>query len=481
MRAGPKAEITADPLDLSGLPQGGAARVIAFCERFLYVPKGTGARRRLRLRPWQREIIEGLFDVPRPRQGLLSLPRGNGKSTLAAALCLYGLFADGVEGAQVLNVASDERQARIVFNAARRMVELEPRLLEQTQIFANRLYVPATDSTLYPLPAEPGALQGYDPSLAIVDELHVVTEAVWEAISLASGKRDQSLVLAISTPAGDADSVMWNLVGHGREGTDPAFYFREFAAPTGCALDDEDAWTIANPALDDFLHRDAVRATLKTSRDASFRRYRLGQWVQDDNAWMPRPAWDACSATREIPQGAEVVLGFDGSFNGDATALVVCMTGDLPHLDVVRVWERPAGARPEWQVPILDVEEAIRAACRRWQVREIVCDPFRWARTYQVLEGEGLPIVEFPQTPARMTPATTRFYEAVQNGTLTHSGDADLARHVCNAMVKTDSRGTRIVKETKMSARRIDLAVAAVMAHERAALAEALSPMMYLV
>ena len=56
-----------------------------------------------------------------------------------------------------------------------------------------------------------------------------------------------------------------------------------------------------------------------------------------------------------------VVLGFDGSFNGDATALVVCMTGDLPHLDVVRVWERPAGARPEWQVPILDVEEAIRA------------------------------------------------------------------------------------------------------------------------
>jgi phage terminase large subunit-like protein len=43
------------------------------------------------------------------------MPRGNGKSTLAAALGLYGLFADQVEGAQVLCVASDERQARIVF------------------------------------------------------------------------------------------------------------------------------------------------------------------------------------------------------------------------------------------------------------------------------------------------------------------------------------------------------------------------------
>jgi len=481
VRAGPKAAITAGPLDLSGLPASGPARVIAFCERFLYVPKGTGARRRLRLRPWQREIIEALFGDQRPRQGLLSLPRGNGKSTLAAALGLYGLFADGVEGAQVLCVASDERQARIVFNAARRMVELEPRLLEQTQVFQNRLFVPETDSTLYPLPAEPGALQGYDPSLAIVDELHVVTESVWEAISLASGKRDRSLVLAISTPAGDPDSIMWKLVGHGREGADPAFFFREFAAPPGCALDDEDAWAIANPALDDFLHRDAVRATLKTSRDASFRRYRLGQWVQDDNAWMPRAAWDACEAAREIPDGAEVILGFDGSFNGDATALVVCTIAELPHLDVVHVWERPDGARPEWQVPILDVEETIRAACRRWQVREIVCDPFRWARTYQVLEAEGLPIVEFPQTPARMTPATTRFFEAVQNQALTHSGDPDLARHVCNAVVKTDIRGTRIVKEHKMSARRIDLAVAAVMAHERSAATETAEPMMYLV
>ena len=482
MRAGPKAQITAPPLDLSELPEAGAERVIAFCETFLYVPKGTGARQRLRLRPWQQDIIRALFDDPRPRQGLLSLPRGNGKSTLAAAIGLYGLFADRVEGAQVLCVASDERQARIVFNTARRMVELEPLLLEQTQIFQNRLYVPETDSTLYPLPAEPGALQGYDPSLAIVDELHVVTESVWEAVSLASGKRDRSLVLAISTPAGDPDSIMRRLVDHGRAGDDPAFFFREFTAPTGCDLTDEEAWATANPALDDFLHRDALRATLKTSREASFRRYRLGQWVQDDRAWMPRSAWQACASPgRTIADGSRVILGFDGSFNGDATALAVCAIDDVPHLDVVQLWERPYGVAPGWQVPIVDVEEAIRAACRRWQVAEIVCDPFRWARTYQVLEAEGLPIIEYPQTPARMTPATTRFYEAVMNGTVTHSGDPDLERHVCNAVIKTDARGTRIAKEHRDSGRKIDLAICCVMAYDRAAVAEANTPMLLLV
>jgi phage terminase large subunit-like protein len=67
-----------------------------------------------------------------------------------------------------------------------------------------------------------------------------------------------------------------------------------------------------------------------------------------------------------------------------------------------------------------------------------------------------------------MTPATTRFAEAVMNHGLTHSGDPRLARHVGNAILKTDSRGQRIAKEHKHSGRKIDLAVAAVMALDRA-------------
>ena len=42
-------------------------------------------------------------------------------------------------------------------------------------------------------------------------------------------------------------------------------------------------------------------------------------------------------------------------------------------------------------------------------------------------------------------------------------------QHVANATVRTDTRGTRIAKETKHSTRRIDLAVCAIMAHSVAA------------
>ena len=46
---------------------------------------------------------------PRPQQGLLSLPRGNGTTSLAAVLGAYGLYADGIESAEVVVVASDAR------------------------------------------------------------------------------------------------------------------------------------------------------------------------------------------------------------------------------------------------------------------------------------------------------------------------------------------------------------------------------------
>ena len=109
------------------------------------------------------------------------------------------------------------------------------------------------------------------------------------------------------------------------------------------------------------------------------------------------------------------------------------------------------------------------AACKRWRVREVIADPYRWARSLQLLASEGLTVHEFPQSPQRMIPATARFYEAVINRTLSHSGDSRAARHVANCVLRIDGRGTRLAKAHKSSSRHIDLAIAAVMAFDRAA------------
>jgi phage terminase large subunit-like protein len=446
--------------------------VCEFIERYVVTPKGKGARKPFRVRPFQEKLIEGVFDDPRPRSALWSMPRGNGKSSLAAALGLYGLFYDGVEGASVVVVASDERQASIIFNTAKRMVELSGPLLERCQVFQDRLYVPATGSVFQALPAAPPRLEGLDPSLCIVDEIGVVDRAVYEVMEAAIAKRDTSLTLMIGTPSPDGvESVMWDLVSHGRDHPeDESFRLVEFGVQDpNVDIADESAWEQSNPALDDFLYRDGVRSTLPPKlRESTFRRIRLGTWVEAvDEPWIRRELWAALVDVRSIPDGADVILSLDGSHSQDSTGVVVAEISETPHLDVVQLWSNTTGD-PDWRVPVLEVEDVIRQACKRWNVKEIVADPFRWTRSLQVLQEERLPVLEYPQGPQRMTPATTSFYEAVVNQAITHSGDERLARHIAHAVVKADSRATRIVKEHKHSTRRIDLAVAAVMAHDRA-------------
>lgn len=474
MRAGPKRAITAEPLDFSSLGRPGWTRLERFATEYLKVPKGTGARQPFRLRPWQRDIVKALFPARgvRPRQGLVSLPRGNGKSALAAVMALYALFADEEEGAQVLVVASDERQARIVFNSARRMIELDERLEERVQIFQDRIYVPHTDSELRPLPAEPGALQGWDPSFVVVDELHVVNEAVYDAMLLAAGKRERSMLLAISTPGDSTDSVMWRLIEHGREHpNDESFRLIEYAAPEGCALDDEQAWKVANPALGDFLAIDAVRAQLKTTREPAFRRYRLGQWVGQVDRWLPWGSWEELANPKRVVADREpVVLGFDGSASGDSTALVGCTVGPDPHVFVVDVWQNPGD--PRWRVPRGDVDAAVAGAFDRWDVLELAADPWGWRSEIEAWAkrfGERRVLQWNTAAANRMAPATDRFYAAVTQAELSHDGNQVLATHLGNAVAKATALGDLIHKDKRGSPRKIDAAVAAIVALDRAA------------
>jgi phage terminase large subunit-like protein len=444
--------------------------VARFARSYIVVPRGHKARRPLWLRPWQRELVAATWDArPRPRLAGWMLPRGQGKTSLTAILGLFELLC-GAEGAQVVVAACDERQAGICLRAAQRMVELNPELERRVQVYQDRLVVPARGASFTVLPAVAKRLEGLDYTLAIVDEAGRVDREVFEVVTLATGKQPASMVLAIGTPGPELDgTVLGDLRTYAREHPDDlSTVWREHSAagfedhPVDC----RHCWQLANPALHDFLAEDGLVAVLPPKmRESAYRRARLCQFVdQLEEAWLPAGAWEMCRADRHIPDGAEVVLAFDGSFNADTTVLVACTTDDRPHVELLALWE-PAGL----QVPVVDVEEAIRDACRRFRVLEVAADPFRWARSLQLLDGEGLPVAEYPQSPARMQPATARFYTAVVNRELTHSGDPRLARHVGNAVLREDSRGARLAKERKDSPRRIDAAVAAVMAVDRAA------------
>lgn len=469
MRAGPKGSVSAAPLSFAKWPTARAKRRERFIHEYLITPKGVGAREPFKLRPFQREVVAGAF-APRVRTALVSLPRGNGKSALAAALALAELFV-GPDSAEVLCVASDLRQAMIVLRMARRMVELNPVLEERVQVYADRLYLPENDAVLLPLPAEVGALHGHDPSLLIVDELHVVTTDVWEAVTSVSGKRPESLTLAISTPASSPDSVMWQLVQHGRTGDDPAFYFREYAAPEGCGTGDRKAWRIANPALAcrrPFLSEDGIEAVRRTISEARFRQLRLGQWVTGVESWLPWGLWDTRATERTVGPRERVVLAFDGSASGDSTALVGCTLDG--HLWVEGLWENPGD--PRWRVPREAVSDAVDIAFTKYDVAELACDPWGWRseiEQWAQRHGEKR-VLEWNTAHAqRMAPATDRLYQAVLTKTVTHDGDPRLSAHIAHCVAKPTPMGDLVSKDKRGSPRKIDAAVAAIVAFDRAA------------
>lgn len=481
------------PVTDEQIARGDGDMAIDFIQSFCRVTKDSIAANTgelLVMREWQKLLLRNLLARREDgrllhKEGLILMPRKSGKSAILSALTLYLTFC-GPDGGETYAVASSKDQARIVFNDAKKMIQMDPELSESVKLYRDAIEVMDSGSVMRVLAAEAPQLEGLSPTAVCYDELHTApNRELWDVLALAKASRVDSLQIAISTAgvrtdSTGRDSLCYGMYNYGKSVAaglieDPSFFMAAWEPkdPNADHLDPA-VWEEANPGYGDISDPEDFASSAKRTPAPEFKTKRLNLWVNTNNAWIDAKTWDANANGLPIPDGANVVLGFDGSYSGDATAIVavsIPAAGDAdahPHVDKVAVWEKPQDALDDWVVPIADVEDALRQACKRWNVKEIVCDPYRYARTMQELESEGLPIVEFPQSPARMVPATTTFYEAVTQNLLTHSGDADLARHISNAVLRVDARGSRIGKENRNSERKIDLAVAAIMAHARA-------------
>lgn len=213
------------------------------------------------------------------------------------------------------------------------------------------------------------------------------------------------------------------------------------------------------------------------------RRFYLNQITHATDSWLSQPEWAGCTAAEKVVGDGEMItLGFDGSrarAKGvtDATALIGCRVGD-GHLFELEVWEQPDGPAGEgWQVPATEVDAAVRMAFDRWTVVGFFADPAKWegwvsqweARYHQRLKvkaGQQHPI-EWWMTGGRSgltVRALEQFHSAVVDGELTHDGSFALTRHILNARRRVSRSGIQIHKEHPDSPRKIDAAVAAVLA-----------------
>jgi hypothetical protein len=202
----------------------------------------------------------------------------------------------------------------------------------------------------------------------------------------------------------------------------------------------------------------------------------LNQITHASDSWLSSPQWGACAdATKHLADRDLVTLGFDGSWRDDASALVACRVTD-GHLEPLGVWE-PRGAGEDAQVDREAVDAAVRAAFDRFQVAGFYADPAlwqdyidSWTRQFgaklRVRVIQQRPIEWWTNRPSAMVAALERFHSAVVGRQLTHDGDSVLSAHVLNARRRVGRSGITIAKDHPKSARKIDAAMAAVLAYE---------------
>ena len=459
--------------------------VIEFCETFLSLG-GSYYGEPWEMLPFQKDIIRDIYKTDDNgrrlhRTYLLGLPRKNAKTTLAAALGVYHLIADGTDKAPVaIAAAGDRQQARLVFDEVRRMIQMSPDLSAECQVFRNEVRCEMNGGTFRVVSADAGLQQGLNPSFVVIDEFHVhKTKELYDALNLGSATRDQPLTLVISTAGHDLESPLGELYRYGRqvesgEVDDPSFGFTWHGPGDNDEFDqaDPEVWRKYNPAFDHFMNPDEMDSAHKQTHEAAFIRYRLNGWTRAETAWLPAGVFENLASDRRLEPGERVVLGFDGAWQSDSTALVACSVDEPRHLEVIGLWEKPEGQHGMgWRTPITEVRATIEEAFDKFTVAELAADPWRFESTLAELSEEGHPVVEFSTNSVqRMTQATQLAYDAIIGGDITHTGDPALVRHFANAVLRSDPRrGDRLTKDRKGSTRKIDLCIASIIALHRAA------------
>lgn len=499
-------------------PLGHGERAVKFL-RLLRHP--ASQKRVFELTDWQERIVRRIYG-PRDPNGLrivnmvmLLIPRGNRKTSLAAALALLHLLGpERVPAGQIIFAASDRSQAGIGFREAAEIIRQDKRLEAVTRIYdahnsPKTIKSSLDGSTLKAVSSDGRAQHGTTPTFVLADELHAWNgRDLWEALQSGMVKRSGGLTVIATTAGRGNEGLAAETYEYARgvalgQIDNPEFLPILFEPEPGDNWDNEAVWHKVNPGLAyGFPDLDGLRTRARTAKDSPTERYAFEQF--NLNRWLGHsrdPLFDFGTYDARVLQDDEedleqlpCWLGVDLSRSGDLTAIVAAFqhpdgqvtlrpTFFVPGEDLKARADRDRVPYLKWRDdgliricpgPIIDdemVEEEIRELCARYDVREIAFDPHLATRMMQRLYDDGLPTVAVRQSPLTMGAAGADLERIVNGKLIRHDGHPVLRQHLASVVaVRTDTGLVKMHKGTKTD--RIDGAVAAAMAVYRLSLGQ---------
>jgi phage terminase large subunit-like protein len=428
------------------------ARFGLFAFVYLRHVKGRWAGRPIALEPWQLEVYSELLQVEHDvwrditvgdlektpgdfwadmrdwlsdgsaadayglrvhREGLIGTPKKNAKSTGAAGIMLYLVEFDDEPGAEVYSLASSKDQARIVFGAARTMVEKSPRLLERLAIGRGytRTVIEGRAGGVYKvIAADADVTEGINPHGSSVDEIHThPSRDLYDTVRTAGVAREQPLMVGLTTAGvtfkakgGKELNLLGDLYqrgagrrpkyrlrklnpelrrfGHKAElvevvpqpGKSRRFYFKWYEVPWA-RREDPRYWLAANPIA--YMDEELIREEADVERPRGiFYRYHLNITTSVEKHWLPAGKLAKCRAPKlRLERDEPVVVTVDVGLSYDTTAVTVTTTGEEDERLVTRslvlgVHDNPKTPPPpahvlqdEGPIDLDEVEAIVRA------------------------------------------------------------------------------------------------------------------------
>jgi len=287
---------------IAGLGVSEEERLLAFFPHFLVHKKGLRAGQPFTLEPFQTEFVREFARRDEHGQrvyriGLLGLPRGNGKTTLAAGLGLHELCARS-DSPEVYCLAAGSKQAAIVLNFARSLAA-QGELTRFLSLEQHTIHCPSTRGLMLALSGEGRLHHGRMPSAALIDELWTFRRTReregYVALLTALHKRPDSFLLITTTAGPKRTGTLWQIYQQAMRLNDrwqphpcltaardekTGFLCWWYGAPDQADPDDETLWHACNPAS--WLSPDDLR---RQRQDPGLTRQDFQQLIL--NQWPP--------------------------------------------------------------------------------------------------------------------------------------------------------------------------------------------------
>lgn len=188
-------------------------------------------------------------------------------------------------------------------------------------------------------------------------------------------------------------------------------------------------------------------------------------------SWITKEEWALISnPSRVVADKEEIVMFFDGSKSGDATALVGCCVED-GHVFLIGLWEPHKDAT----VNVHEVDAAVQRARTKYTVRGFFADVREWESFVQVnwpkdfldtgeIKVHAVPTGRNPEMIAwdmrthnfEFTKAAELARAEIRQQEFTHDGSSALQRHVLNSREDHNRYGISVRKESPNSPHKID-------------------------